>query len=179
MNKKATHTTSTNHKVVSIKSCYGTEQKDTYSLLSLECWLSSTVNSTACTTSCNMTTNDVWWHYILFEYKIIDTINRLQCFDLFAGRQEGHVACKKLSDGMLAWLCLGRGADSHIAQLCHCQSLCPAPVNPDCLAVAVAVVVITVIMPINQKNVTALISQNHKIILQCKQKKLSYCGEYA
>jgi len=31
------------------------------------------------------------------------------------GRQEGHPACKKLSGGMLAWLCAW-GADLHIAQ---------------------------------------------------------------
>jgi len=37
---------------------------------------------------------------------------------LLVGQQEGHPACKKLSDGMLAWLfCLGRGADLHMAQL--------------------------------------------------------------
>jgi len=36
---------------------------------------------------------------------------------LFVGRQEGHPACKKLSGGMLAWLCLGQGADLHMAQL--------------------------------------------------------------
>ena len=31
--------------------------------------------------------------------------------------QEGHLTCKKLSVGMLAWLCLGQGADLHMAQL--------------------------------------------------------------
>jgi len=36
---------------------------------------------------------------------------------LLVGRQEGHLACKKLSDGMLAWFCLGQGADLHMAQL--------------------------------------------------------------
>jgi len=33
------------------------------------------------------------------------------------GWQEGHPAWKKLSGGMLAWLCLGQGADLHMAQL--------------------------------------------------------------
>jgi len=36
------------------------------------------------------------------------------------GRQEGHPACKKLSDGVLAWLSvisLERGADLHMVQL--------------------------------------------------------------
>ena len=36
---------------------------------------------------------------------------------LFVGQQEGHPTCKKLSGGMLAWLCLGQGADLHMAQL--------------------------------------------------------------
>ena len=36
---------------------------------------------------------------------------------LLAGQQEGHTACKKLSGRMLAWLCLGRGADLHMAKL--------------------------------------------------------------
>jgi len=36
---------------------------------------------------------------------------------MLVGQQEGHLACKKLSDGMLAWLCLGQGADLHMAQL--------------------------------------------------------------
>jgi len=36
---------------------------------------------------------------------------------LLVGLQEGHLACKKLSSGMLAWLCLGQGADLHMAQL--------------------------------------------------------------
>jgi len=36
---------------------------------------------------------------------------------LLAGWQEGHSACKKLSGGMLVWLCLGQGADMHMAQL--------------------------------------------------------------
>jgi len=34
---------------------------------------------------------------------------------LLVGQQEGHLACKKLSGGMLAWLCLGQGADLHMA----------------------------------------------------------------
>jgi len=35
---------------------------------------------------------------------------------LLVGRQEGHLACKKLSGEVLAWLCLERGADLHIAK---------------------------------------------------------------
>jgi len=36
---------------------------------------------------------------------------------MLIGRQEGHPACKKMSGGMLAWLCLGQDADLHMAQL--------------------------------------------------------------
>jgi len=36
---------------------------------------------------------------------------------LLVGQQEGHPACKKLSGGVLAWLCLGRGADLRMVQL--------------------------------------------------------------
>jgi len=36
---------------------------------------------------------------------------------LLIGWQEGHPTCKKLSGEMLAWLCLGQGADLHMAQL--------------------------------------------------------------
>jgi len=36
---------------------------------------------------------------------------------LLVGRQEGHLACKKLSGRMLAWLCLGQGADLRMAQV--------------------------------------------------------------
>jgi len=51
---------------------------------------------------------------------------------LLAGRQEGHPACKKIE----RWdvdvvMCLGQGADLHMAQLMHCHSLSLAPVNPD------------------------------------------------
>jgi len=36
---------------------------------------------------------------------------------MLVGRLEGHPACKKLSGRILAWLCLGEGADLHMAQL--------------------------------------------------------------
>jgi len=50
---------------------------------------------------------------------------------LLVGWQEEHPPCKKLSGGMLAWLCLGQGAGLHMAQLMHCHSLSLAQVNPD------------------------------------------------
>jgi len=44
------------------------------------------------------------------------------------GRQEGHPACKKLSGGVLAWLCLERGAYLHTAQLM------PLPLTVSCFS---------------------------------------------
>ena len=34
------------------------------------------------------------------------TVIAFSALTLLVGRQEGHPACKKLSDGMLAWLCV-------------------------------------------------------------------------
>jgi len=51
---------------------------------------------------------------------------------LLAGWQEGHPACKKLSDGMLAWLCIWVKVQICTwPSWCHCHSLSLAPVNPD------------------------------------------------
>jgi len=51
---------------------------------------------------------------------------------LLVGQQEGHPACKKLSDGMLAWLCVWVKVRICIwPSRCHCHSLSFAPVNPD------------------------------------------------
>jgi len=47
---------------------------------------------------------------------------------LLVGRQEGHPACKKLSGGVLAWLCLELGADLHMAQLM------PLPLTVSCFS---------------------------------------------
>ena len=47
---------------------------------------------------------------------------------LLVGRQEGHPACKKLSGGVLVWLCLERGADLHMAQLM------PLPLTVSCFS---------------------------------------------
>jgi len=41
----------------------------------------------------------------------------ISALTLLVGWQEGHPACRKRSGGMLVWLCLGQGADLHIAQL--------------------------------------------------------------
>jgi len=36
---------------------------------------------------------------------------------LLVGWQEGHLACKNLSSGMLVWLSVWGGADLHMAQM--------------------------------------------------------------
>jgi len=41
---------------------------------------------------------------------------------LLAGQQEEHLACKKLSDGMLVWLCV-REQICMYPSWCHCHSL--------------------------------------------------------
>ena len=38
------------------------------------------------------------------QYLFIDGLSERFALTLLVGRQEGHPACKKLSDGMLAWL---------------------------------------------------------------------------
>jgi len=45
------------------------------------------------------------------------SITAFSALTLLVGRQEGHPACKNLSDGVLAWICLERSADLHMAQL--------------------------------------------------------------
>jgi len=51
----------------------------------------------------------------------LSNIDILQCFDtmtLLVGRQEEHLACEKLTDEVLAWLCLEQGAnDLHMVEL--------------------------------------------------------------
>jgi len=55
----------------------------------------------------------------------------LQCFDA-VGWQEGHPARKKLSGGMLVWLCVWVKVQICIwPSWCHCHSLSLAPINPD------------------------------------------------
>jgi len=52
---------------------------------------------------------------------------------LLVGRQEGHLACKKLSGGVLAGLSVWSEVQIYISlSLCHCRShLCLAPGNLD------------------------------------------------
>jgi len=52
---------------------------------------------------------------------------------LLVGRQEGHPACKKLSGGVLMWLCVWDEVQICTrSRWCYCHSLSLAPVNPDC-----------------------------------------------
>ena len=48
---------------------------------------------------------------------VMFSITAFSALTLLVGREEGHPACKKLSGGVLAWICLERGADLHMAQL--------------------------------------------------------------
>ena len=69
-------------------------------------------------------------------YNTILNVLLLQCFIPFSalmllvGRQEGHLACKKLSGGLLAWLSLWSEVQTCIRpSWCHCHSLSIASVK--------------------------------------------------
>jgi len=72
---------------------------------------------------------------ILKHLKFILTINMtiiaLCALTLLVGQQEWHPACKKLSGGMMALLCVWVKVQICIWPSCHCHSLSLAPVNPD------------------------------------------------
>jgi len=54
----------------------------------------------------------------------------LMCFDAVVGRQEGHLACKKLSGRVLAWLYVWSEMQTCIwPRWCHCHSLSLASVK--------------------------------------------------
>jgi len=60
------------------------------------------------------------YHFILLTVYCSVRILCLQIFNalmLLVGRQEGHLACKRLSGGVLAWLSVWQGSDLHMAQL--------------------------------------------------------------
>jgi len=57
------------------------------------------------------------WHVVYSPHEVLTVISFNSALTLLVEWQEGHPACKKLSDGMLVWLCLGQGADMHMAQL--------------------------------------------------------------
>jgi len=56
----------------------------------------------------------------------IDLCYAFSVSTLLVEQQEGHLAYKKLSGVMLAWLCLSQGADLHMAQLM------PLPLTVSC-----------------------------------------------
>ena len=43
-------------------------------------------------------------NYTIQNYSELYLLNAFSALTLLVGRQEGHPACKKLSDGVLAWL---------------------------------------------------------------------------
>jgi len=64
-----------------------------------------------------------------FVFSILISFSALA---LLVGRQEGHLACKKLSGGMLAWLSVwGEVQICTWPSRCQCLSMSLAPVNPD------------------------------------------------
>jgi len=73
---------------------------------------------------------------LLLQHRITSFIRNfvLSAFSaltLVVGWQEGHPACKKLSGGMLVWLCVWIKVQICIwPSWCHCHSLSLAPVNP-------------------------------------------------
>ena len=71
--------------------------------------------------------NDNFWTNVH-----IHVINELafSASTLLVGRQEGHLACKKLSGGVLAWLSVWSKVQTCIwPSWCHCHSLSLAPVK--------------------------------------------------
>jgi len=61
-----------------------------------------------------------------------DNTNIFSALTLLVGWQEGHLACKRLSGGMLAWLSVWGKVQIYIwPSWCHFYSLSLAPVNPD------------------------------------------------
>jgi len=59
--------------------------------------------------------------------------NAFSVLMVLVGQQEGHPACKKLSGGMLVWLCIWVRLQTCIwpCWWCLCHSLCLTLVNPD------------------------------------------------
>jgi len=67
-----------------------------------------------------------------------DNTNIFSALTLLVGWQEGHLACKKLSGGMLVWLSVwGKVQICIWPSWCHCHSLSLDQVNPDWFTVLV------------------------------------------
>ena len=83
----------------------------------------------------------VWfWSVLLFQFALLLTVwlfgsvwvrsSAFSALMLLVGRQEGHSACKKLSGGVLAWLCVWSEVQTCIwPSWCHCHSLSLASVK--------------------------------------------------
>jgi len=57
-------------------------------------------------------------------------LNPFSALTLLVGRQEGHLACKKLSGGLLAWLSVWSKVQTCIwPSWCHCHSLSLASIK--------------------------------------------------
>jgi len=69
---------------------------------------------------------------VMIKYRWLLICLAFNALTLLVGRQEGHPACKKLSGGMLVWLCVWVMVQICIwPSWCHCHSLSLVPVNPD------------------------------------------------
>jgi len=70
------------------------------------------------------------WHLMLFtNYKSFSHC-AFSALTLLVGWQEGHLACKKLSDGVLAWLSVWSEVQTCIwSSWCHCHSISLASVK--------------------------------------------------
>jgi len=64
------------------------------------------------------------------NYKKFSALNTFSALMLLVGQQEGHPACKKLRDGVLAWLSAWIEVQTCIwPSGCHCHSLSLASVK--------------------------------------------------
>jgi len=60
----------------------------------------------------------------IFKHPGAFSAGAFSALTLLVGRQEGHPACKKMSGGMLAWLCVWVNVQICIwPSRCHCHSL--------------------------------------------------------
>ena len=63
-------------------------------------------------------------HQNIFPPSAVPTTYAFSALTLLVGRQEGHLACKKLSGGMLAWLSVWSEVQTFLWPCwCHCHSL--------------------------------------------------------
>jgi len=71
-------------------------------------------------------------HYMCqcINVSLLSTSFAFSALTLLVGRQEGHLVCKKLSGGLLAWLSVWSEMQTCVwPSWCHCHSLSLAPVK--------------------------------------------------